>query len=56
MPRDAGRTGRPGNQRGTPGRIHIAMKNPNAHLDMHGKMMGKMKSGKGGKGGKMKGY
>lgn len=60
MPKDSGRTGRPGNQRGTPGRIHMNMKNPNAHLDMHEKMMGGGKKGKkagtGGKGGRMGGY
>jgi hypothetical protein len=31
MGRDSGRSGKPGNMKGTPGKIHIAMKDPNAH-------------------------
>ncbi len=32
MPRDAGRTGKPGNKAGTPGTIHIRMRDPMIHL------------------------
>lgn len=37
MPKDFGRSGKPGNMPGTPGTIKIAMKNPNAHLKLQKK-------------------
>ena len=37
MGRDSGRTGIAGNKKGTPGKINIAMKEPNKHLKMGSK-------------------
>jgi hypothetical protein len=37
MPKNFGRTGKPGNQKGAPGMVKIAMRDPMAHLKLQKK-------------------